>query len=131
MGPLTRGCLRGELAYLRTKIDTIFYFYTLDGILLLLPPNGQLPVKLDRQLQSSHSINGIWRITDGVFFGRVTDPLVISNGPELALCRGKARHSVKIKGPALIEISEVTKGQCNGILASSLGKAAFYRVREG
>ena len=94
-----------------------------------MPPNGQLPVKLDRNVASSgQSISGIWRITDGVFFGRITDPLVITNGPEMALCGGKSRLSVELTGQAQIKITPLTTFKCNGVLGDSLTKAVLYRI---
>jgi hypothetical protein len=94
-----------------------------------VPPNGQLPVKLDRIIASSgQSLSGIWRITDGVFFGKITDPLVIANGPEMALCGGKSRLSVELTGQAQIKLTTLTTFKCNGILGDSLPKAVLYRI---
>ena len=98
-----RACEMNEIRYLRGKIDSIFYFYILQDLMLFLPGNGVFPVKFDRTGDTpKRPINGIWRITDGVLFRQVKDPLVIMNGVEISMCGGDTRFLSKIVSDNLI-----------------------------
>jgi len=48
--------------------------------MILMSPMTVAPIKLDRPPQNSvSSINGIWLISDGVYYSKVTDHLAIVN----------------------------------------------------
>ena len=76
-----RSCRSDEIRFFRAKIDSIFYFYILQELMLFLPGNGLFPIKFSREQGSvGRPINGIWTLTDGVLFRQVTDQAVIMNG---------------------------------------------------
>ena len=77
------------------------------------------------------SINGVWSLTDGPFFSKVIDPLVIINGMEIAMCKGSSRFLVETPSEIRMKITKLTNFPCNGLISTSLDKSAIYRVNHG
>jgi hypothetical protein len=126
-----KSCVAQEMAYIRSKMDSTFYFYIMDRIMLFLPPNNQLPIKLDRKIDlSKPALNGVWRITDGVLFSRVTDPLVIMNGVKISMCQGSTSFNSDFTSSKDMNLSRLAKSACNGILTDTLNTSVLYRVNK-
>ncbi len=88
--PNVRTCVGGEINFLRSKMDTIFYFYIFGGSMLFLSIDGHPPIKLDKVVQNiTPNINGTWIISNGVFYSKITDQNVTINGTHIEFCSGK------------------------------------------
>jgi hypothetical protein len=123
-----RACAQNELAFLRGYLDTVFYFYILDTVLLLLTPSGN-PVKLDRAIDLSRpNLNSQYTITSAFTFDPIADPLVIANSTHLALCRGSTLFSYRVVDKQKVSLTKVKGGACNGLLSDILPKATLMRV---
>lgn len=83
--------------------------------LLLLPPNGNTPMKLDvPQRQTSPLINGVWQISDNGANNKITDSMVIINGSQIAFCGGKVSFSYKIVDKIKVNLTLINNNtNCN------------------
>lgn len=89
--------------------------------MLLMTPNNALPIKFDRPVQTiSLAINGVWIITDGVFFGKVTDPIAVANRSQISFCGGSTLFKYSIGTLPSINVSHQTAITCNQQLLGSL-----------
>jgi len=100
-------------------------------MMLMLPPNGQPPIKFDRRVsQSLAQINGVWNIQDAIFYSKVTEPNVTINGSHISFCGGKTLFSYRLAKDNGITISSVNSISCNNQTLPKLANASLYRVNE-
>jgi hypothetical protein len=97
--------------------------------MILLPPNSQPPLKLNRVIKTALTqINGFWTITNGVFFSKISDLDVIINGSAIALCQGQNVFSYVISNEVAINLTKIKSNFCNKLLVDAFPNASLYRL---
>lgn len=116
---------------MRAQLDETFFFYIMHSTLLLLPPSSDLPIKCDiHSTAITPPINGIWTITDGVFFAKISDPNVVINGSRIGFCQGNQAFAYKPYNIVKINVTTLQSNEiCNREMLQIFWNATrFYRV---
>lgn len=98
--------------------------------LLLLPPNNDLPIKLDiHSIAKNPPINGIWLMSNALNDSS-DDPKVIINGSRIAFCGGSHIYGYKLANIVRIDATELKRNQgCNQRILQNFNiSAQAYRT---